>query len=121
MDYAVGVMERQLRNANDMNNPDGSPDCPNSDQKILNYNDQNGNPASFSCVSVPGTSGYVASGSAALTSNSINVTDCVLSCQPGISGTPDAITIHLVAQDANAKGIQNVTVTVDTQVSLRNY
>ncbi|HKC04336.1 MAG TPA: type II secretion system protein, partial [Patescibacteria group bacterium] len=45
LNYSLSVIERQLRNANSI------PNCPNLDSTYLAYNDQNGNPTSFSCAS----------------------------------------------------------------------
>lgn len=115
LNYSIGVIERQLRNA------DSIAGCPNSDPNILNYSDQNGTATSFSCVGVGGAAGYVASGSAALTGSNINVTDCSFVCTPGSGVNPPVVSVFLEAKDASASGIQNADVTVVTQVSLRNY
>jgi hypothetical protein len=113
LNYSVGVIERQLRNANSITA------CPNPDPLVISYTDISGNAAAFSCVNI-GTNGYVASGSARLTSDAINVTDCSFTCATG-SGTPSGVTISLEGQDASASGIENATVTTKTQVFLRNY
>lgn len=115
LDYSVGIIERSLRNANSI-----SP-CPNSDPGVLNYIDVNGNPASFSCnLGTP--PGYIASGSARLTSSNVNVTACSLSCAPAAGSTnPSVVTVSVTAQDATAIGIQGANVSVITEVSLRNY
>jgi prepilin-type N-terminal cleavage/methylation domain-containing protein len=113
LNYSVGIMERQLRNANSITT------CPNPNTSIISYTDINGNAAIFSCVNI-GTAGYVASGAARLTSEEINVTKCSLTCATG-SGTPSSVTINLEAKDASASGAENSTVTTSTQIFLRNY
>lgn len=119
LDYATGVIERQLRNA------DSIVDCKDqpSNPLLLNYVDQNGNQTSFSCVT-PGASGYIASGSAnlRLTSPSISVTSCSITCHPDPSNiTPAYVDISLTAQPANLTGAQNSVVTNTIRVYLRNY
>lgn len=117
LDYATGVIERQIRNA------DSIPQCPNSNPAILNYIDQDGNAGSFSCLTDANGNGYIASGSAQLplTASDINVTACYLSCNVSGSTSPPTVTINLEAVEASASAIQNADVTVSTQVSLRNY
>jgi hypothetical protein len=113
LNYSVGIIERQLRNANAVIS------CPVSSVSIISYTDINGNAATFSCVNI-GTAGYVASGSARLTSDTISVTNCSFTCATG-SGTPSSVTIDLEGKDASASGVENTTVTTKTQVFLRNY
>jgi Tfp pilus assembly protein PilE len=113
LNYSVGIIERQLRNADSIAN------CPNSDTSVISYIDQNGSPASFSCVNV-GTAGYIASGSAKLSNDNISITNCTFTCVPGL-GTPSSVTINLEAKDASASGAENSTVTTSTQIFLRNY
>lgn len=115
LDYSIGIMERSLRNANSI-----SP-CPNSNTSVLNYVDAGGKATSFSCnLGTP--PGYIASGSARLTAGNVNVTACSLSCAPAAGSTnPSVVRVSLTAQDATAVGIQGATVSVITEVSLRNY
>lgn len=116
LNYSVGVIERQLRNANSIT------DCGSATPSAILYSDQNGNPASFSCVNVkiPGAIGYIASGAAKLTDSSVNITNCSFECTQGIT-SPSTVTIFLEAVDASASGIENSDVTTSTQVLLRNY
>ena len=114
LDYAMGVIDRQLRNANSI------PTCPNTDTTILSYTDQNGNASSFSCVNVGSGSGYVASGSATLTDSSIDISTCSISCTTDQTNPP-VVNINIVGSDKNATGAQKATVTISSQVSLRSY
>lgn len=113
LNYSIGVIERQLRNANSIT------DCGLSGTSLINYTDQNGIAASFSCVNI-GSSGYIASGSARLTSDLVKVTGCSFTCSLG-TGVPSSVTINLTAVDASAIGTENSAVTAKTQVFLRNY
>ena len=117
LDYAVGVAERQIRNANSIVNCATQP----QDTSVINYLDQDGIASSFSCVNIGSASGYVASGSAQLTSDAVNVTACSFTCAIGTSTNPDTVSVTLEAKDAQASGVQGADVTVATQISLRNY
>jgi hypothetical protein len=116
LNYSIGVIERQLRNANSITT------CPNSDTSTISYVDQNGNTTTFSCrnIGVSGSVGYIASGSAKLSSDAVNITGCSFACALGV-GSPSSVTINLTAIDASAMGIENSAVTATTKVSLRNY
>lgn len=114
LDYATGVMDRQLRNANSIT------DCPNTNTALLNYTDQDGNISSFSCVNIGGGSGYIASGSAALTDSSIDISSCTIACTTDLTNPP-VVNINIVGSDKNSTGAQKAIVTISSQVSLRNY
>lgn len=126
LDYAVGVIERQLRNA------DTITECPNPDPNVISYKDQSGNPAFFSCVNIgsPTNVGFVASSSGTpgapiiaglLTSTDVNVVSCSFSCTQNSTTNPPVVSIMLDAKDATATGLQGADVTLSTSVSLRNY
>lgn len=121
LDYSLGIIERQLRNASSI------PQCPNADPHVINYLDQNGTPASFSCLNPGGNDSYIASGSgtpvayANLTTNTVNIVSCTFTCTPSVNSTPPVVSISLGVQDALSSGIQGSVVTADTQISLRNY
>lgn len=116
LNYSIGVIERQLRNA------DSVTDCTNSDTNVISYLDQSGNPTTFSCIDVgtSGSVGYIASGSAKLSSDTVNITTCSFTCSLG-DGTPSSITINFAARDVSASGVENSLVTVTTNIFLRNY
>jgi hypothetical protein len=116
LNYSMSVIERQLRNANSIT------DCGNTDTSTISYLDQSGNAASFSCKNMgqAGSVGYIASGSAKLSSDTVNVTGCKFTCGLG-TASPSSVTIDLTAIDASASGIENSSVTTKTQVFLRNY
>lgn len=114
LDYSLGVIERQLRNADSV-----SP-CPNPDTSQVDYIDAFGVSANFSCESI-GTNGYIASSSARLTNQEIEVTQCSFVCTNADTSNPPSVDITLVGQDANATGIESATVTTSTKIFLRTY
>ncbi len=115
IDYSLGVIERQLRNA------DSVTECPNSDTNIISYKDQEGNTSTFSCVNMGSADPYVASASARLTNNEVKITSCSFVCEPGTSVNPPVVSVTIEAQDANATGIETSKVSATTQIYLRSY
>ena len=110
LNYSLGVMERQLRNANSVETCEST---------LINYSDQNGNASTFSCNDMD-TIGYVASGSSRLTNTGVDVIACTFDCNNN-SGRTSLVEINLEAKDASASGEQNTDVTASTKVFLRNY
>ncbi len=104
LDYAVSIIERQLRNAGNI-----SP-CPNTNPLVINYSDSNNISSSFSCLAV-GSAGYIASGSARLTSDEIKITACSFTCTAGEESTPPKVAI-----DIQADGVS-----ISTEINLRTY
>ena len=120
LNYALGTVERQLRNADSI----AASDCTNADTSKIYYYDQTGTRTPFSCLNLgAATIGYVASGSAnlKLTGDTIDITSCTFTCTVGTAGNPSSVKIDLTAQDSEVVGISNSTVTSGTTVFLRNY
>lgn len=115
INYAFGVIERQLRNA------DAITDCTNANTLAINYLDQNGLPESFTCGNIGSGIGYISFGANQLTSNTVDINSCSFTCNVGTNGNPSSVKISIQAQDATATGISNSIVTSSTSVSLRNY
>lgn len=115
LNFAMGVIERNLRNANKITV------CPNPSTSVITYIDTNGNNATFSCVNIGTENGYVASGSASLTNTSINVKSCQFVCEKGSSLKPDSVSVSLEAVDKNTSGIEGADVVVGNKIFLRNY
>lgn len=116
LNYALSVVERNLRNAN------GVSQCPNPDPLSLVYTSAQGSSTSFSCVNLGSNNGYIASGSASLTSSSINVTACQFTCtQSGGGANPPSVTVSFGAKDKSTAGIEGAEVTVTNKIYLRNY
>lgn len=116
--YAISVMDRQIRNARSLT-------C-SGQTNTLSYTDEYGNPANFQCISSSGNY-YIASNSARLTSNSINITNCdasaslyAFTCIQN-TGTPDEVNIAITATDSNVGGAEGSSVTVAKKILLRNY
>ena len=115
LDYAISIIERQLRNAGNV-----SP-CPNTNPLVISYSDSNDIFSSFSCLNVP-SAGYVASGSARLTSEEIKITACSFVCTAGIQSMPPKVTIDIKAVDAASQGSkEGASVTISTEINLRTY
>ena len=115
LDYALSIMERQIRNAESV-----SP-CPNSPPYTrIDFRDSNGIAAYFACTNV-GASGYVASGSARLTSDQVAITACSLVCNAASGRVPPSVDISLEARGANQTGVERAMVTAVTKIFLRTY
>lgn len=114
LDYATGIIERQLKNANSLGTCTGT---------TIPYQDQYGNSTSFGCVGVGVTdplNSYVASGSARLTSTDVRVTSCTITC-PATGQIPSTVTITLTLQEATSEGVEGASATVTTRINLRTY
>lgn len=116
LDYAVSVIERQLRNADSV-----SP-CPNSDDtKRIDYKDNEGAAASFSCSDVGPESGSIASGSGVLTGSDVVITSCSFECKKALPGGQPSVEINITAKEAGTSGAETSQVSYSTQVFLRTY
>ena len=115
IDYAVSVIERNIRNAESIT------PCPNLDPLVLTYLDSDNISTTFSCIT-PGALGYIASGSARLTGDEVAVTSCTFSCTEGTASTPPEVGIDIVAVDAGTAGSkEGGSITVSTKINLRTY
>ncbi len=113
MNYAFSVIERNLRNAQEI-------DCDNSDIDTLTYLSHDGFSSSFSCT--VGTDGFVSSGSARLTKNEVSIVFCEFSCIPSSSIIePPVINVSLIAEDKESKSPTKSQVDITTQIVARNY
>jgi prepilin-type N-terminal cleavage/methylation domain-containing protein len=114
--YAISVIDRSVRNARRLT-------C-SGQTNTLSYIDEYGVAASFQCVSASGNY-YIASNSARLTSDSVNVTNCVspsyaFTCIQN-TGVPDEVNIAITAIDSNVTGAEGSSVSVTKKILLRNY
>jgi len=114
INFAVSVMERQIRDANTVY------PCPNPDALKIDYYDREGMISSFSCKN-DGTIGYIASGSARLTTSDVDVTSCSIACTPGSGTSTSYVDIAISAKDATYSGAEGAVFTTNTRVTLRNY
>jgi len=115
IDTAISVIERQLRNAEGLVTT-----CPNLTPLVLDYIDQESNPTSFSCVDI-GTDGHIASASARITNNDVNVTACSFTCELGVGSNPPSVTLAVEASGSHGVGKDVGSITASTKVFLRTY
>lgn len=117
IDYAFGVMERHIRSAEDIT-------C-SADERTLNYTDQWGEAASFSCLG--GINGYIASGSAALariTSDEVDI-NCnnvpIFVCNIPGGDVPPSVEIKVTGFKAGETAVEGASVSTNTRIQLRTY
>jgi prepilin-type N-terminal cleavage/methylation domain-containing protein len=110
VNYAMNVIERNLRNAKSITTP-----CPNNG--AINYQDQDEMAQSISLVT-SGNEGYIAiNGTNRLTSPQVRVTAFTVTCSP--VANPSQIDMVLTAVDPNATSDEAATVTTSNKVVLR--
>jgi len=114
LNYALSIMERQLRGAQKITT------CPNPDPLVLNYQAADFIDTSFSCLAL-GTDGYVASGSARLTSTEVDLVSCSITCNQTNPNSPPVVRVRLEAQTVNSQAAENQVITAETEITLRNY
>lgn len=119
LEHVLSAMERNLRSAKEISA------CPaTANTKRVEFTDQWGNTGSaFECDSSDATDGFIASGSARITSNEINV-DCANSsftCTLSSTGTPDKVGIILSAEKKDTSGVEGSSITITTQIITRSY
>lgn len=112
VNYSLAVIERQLRNSESVT-------CPNSSSNTLNYISYEGTPTTFSCVT-GGADKYIASGSGRLTSSDISVTSCAFSCTVSVN-SPPSVKVTIEAVDTESTSIEKGSVTIQTEIVVRNY
>lgn len=113
VNYSLAVIERQIRNSETISSCSGA-------TSIINYTSLEGIDSSFSCVT-PGINGYIASGSARLTSSDISVTACSFTCTQLDVNNPPVINVSISAEDATSSSIEKGVVTTDMEIITRNY
>lgn len=114
VNYSLSIIQRLLRNAQ------GIVECPNINTSQIEYLDSEGNLASFVC-NIVGTSGYIASSSARLTSNEINITACSFVCLEGVSGNPPSVSVSISAEDSLTTSLEKGKITSQSKIFLRTY
>lgn len=113
VNYSLSIIERQLRNS------EGILNC-GASTTLLNYVSIEGTSTSFSCVT-SGTDKYIASGSARLTSSDITITSCSFTCSQTDLNTPPSIKIAIDAIDNESQSVEKGTVSIQTEIVVRNY
>lgn len=115
INYALSIVERQIRNAESIN-------CSTSTPTLLTYTSLEGVNTYFSCVSQTGGY-YLASGSATvrLTSSDVLLTSCQFSCSQTETNLAPVVSVSINAKDANITGVEGSSVSVETEITARNY
>jgi prepilin-type N-terminal cleavage/methylation domain-containing protein len=114
VNYSLAVIERQIRNSDVITTCTGSP------TSTISYTSLEGISTSFSCVT-PGTSGYIASGSARLTSTDISITSCSFTCTQIDANNPPSIRVSVSAEDATSTSTEKGTISTEMEIVTRNY
>lgn len=123
LSLAMGVIERQLRNAVAITSA-----CTGLPTTSIDYIDADGNEVrpGFSCnpsnTCTSSTNTYVSSGSARLTNpETVCITDCEFICLRSGVNLPPTVTIAIEGRSKEVSGIEDATVRLETDVSLRAY
>jgi prepilin-type N-terminal cleavage/methylation domain-containing protein len=114
IDYSLAVIERNIRNAESIE------ECPNLDQSIISYFNEDGVLTSFSCASEDNI-GYIASASGRLTSSEVDVTSCSFTCEDAVGDTNPVVTVSISARDAVLSAMEGGEITISTKIFLRTY
>jgi len=112
VNYAFSVIERQLRSAENIST------CPNDDYSTLEYISIEGVETSFSCEDEG--NGYIASDSARLTSEDIQIKSCSIVCEDEGENYPSRIAISVSASTADGNA-DTGNITMQTEIITRNY
>ncbi len=112
LNYAVAVVERNLRNASSITN------CIDADTTI-SYLDQYGKAGSFSCE-FGQNGGYLASGSGKIriTAEDIDLGSCNFTCDG--TNNPPSVVVDLEGAYVNTNGAEGSVVSISSTVYLRN-
>ncbi len=114
LDFAFGVMERHIRGAKSIET------CSNTK---IQYLDAEGTTTDFSCLVDGDSIGYIASGSARLTSTDVNVncSGTIFNCPTPAPGVPPTVIINVTASDKDSSGVEGAQITTSTRILLRTY
>jgi prepilin-type N-terminal cleavage/methylation domain-containing protein len=115
VNYSLAVIERQLRNSESITST-----CTGTPSTSLSYTTTEGTVSSFTCIT-PGTSGYIASGSARLTSTDISVTACSFTCTQTDASKPPVVKLSVTAEDSLVTGAEKGSASTDLEIVTRNY
>lgn len=117
IDYAVAIIERQLRNAREVTCPTT---CPSGNGTCLNFTDQKQRTASF-FFQTTGNDRYIASSSATqrLTNSDVEITALTFTCTPATGNVAPSVEISISARDRTLGGVERSQITTSTQILLR--
>jgi len=114
VNYSFSVIERQIRNSETIAN------CNGSVSQNLTYTTLEGVVTTFSCVNL-GPSGYIASGSARLTSDEIAITSCSFVCTDVSVNNPSIVTLSVTAEDITSNSVEKGSISSQIEIVTRNY
>lgn len=114
VNYSLAVVERQIRNAENVAS------CTGVATSVLTYTSIEGITSTFSCIT-PGALGYIASGSARLTSSDISITACSFVCSQVDINNPPVVRVSIMAEDATSTSSEKGSVSTDMEIVTRNY
>ncbi len=120
IDYSLAIIERNIRNADSIDECPEPDSSTTSETDIISYRDENGVLTSFSCAS-DADGGYIASASGRLTSSEVDVTSCSFVCEDVVGDTNPAVTISISARDAELSALEGGEITISTKIFLRTY
>ncbi len=112
LNFALAIVERQIRNAEKLT-------CTAS-TTLLTYTAIEGVQSTFLCFT-SGSDIYLASGSGRLTSSEVTLTTCSITCTQATINKPPTVKISLVGEDNTTSSVEKGSVTVETEISPRNY
>ncbi len=110
LNYSLSVIERNLRNASSIIS------CDPSSGTSISFYDQYKDSTSFSCVINPEEANdvYIASGSSRLTSNTITIVNCNITCNGSL------VTIDVTAKDKLNSGQLSAQVSEQKNIYIRS-
>jgi prepilin-type N-terminal cleavage/methylation domain-containing protein len=119
VEFAVSVMERNIRNAK---NIDVCPNPPVGTTQMLTFKNQDGSNGGYSCIPVGAPGNFALVGpDGSMTGPEIKITACSVSCKPN-PGVPPSVNIKITAEDnTGLTGAENSQVTSETNIFLRQY
>ncbi len=122
LENAVGVVERHLRSAKSID----ATSCTGLEMSSINYIDQSGAAATFTCVEDGDCSGtpdsqIAWSGSRLTSQQNICLRQCKFTCTQAVGNLPPTVKILVEGVAKGTTGVEGSAITVETSVTLRAY
>lgn len=112
LNYAMGVTERQLRSAQSITSS-----CTGTTLTNIDFVDENGVARNIGCSA----DSIFFNGSSLTSSQVVKVSSCEYVCTQSGSLTPPDVSITYTGTSVGTSGVENSTISVSTQVTLRSY
>jgi type II secretory pathway pseudopilin PulG len=115
INYIMSVMERRLRNADEIN--------ATSTSTQINYTNETGNAANFTCQGLGTSYGRVRDEDGQISSADIDVESCNFTYTPAdtINNVPQKVDITISAKGRDVSSVEETLTTASTTVYLRVY